>query len=113
MNQASPKGTRSGTRNAVAQTLFGASLRCRQRSAGALYAEWELIGTRIRAIIDEPVDDAEFGWLARTVGQAPEVDGVTYLAPESGLHPGEIVTVQIEDATEYDLVARVVRSDEA
>jgi len=73
---------------------------------------WErnaaLVGTRLRAIVDERVDDSEFGWVARTVGQAPDVDGVTHLYPDASLAEGQIVTVVIEDATEYDLVARVV-----
>ena len=46
--------------------------------------------------------------VARTVGQAIEVDGVTHVSPFDGLAPGQFVTVEIEDAEEYDLIARVV-----
>jgi ribosomal protein S12 methylthiotransferase len=72
----------------------------------------DLVGTRARAIIDERVDDADFGWVARTVGQAPEVDGVTHVYADAGLSVGQIVTLEIDDATEYDLMARVVRDDQ-
>ncbi len=76
-----------------------------------------LIGRRFRALVDEVVDDpGPFGataagrpvGVARTVGQAIEVDGVTHLSPFDGLAPGQLVTVEIEDAEEYDLIARVV-----
>jgi len=73
----------------------------------------ELIGSTTRAIVDERVEaDEEYGFVARTVGQAPDVDGVTHLPKDAGVTVGEIVTVRIEDATEYDLVARVVQDDE-
>jgi ribosomal protein S12 methylthiotransferase len=72
----------------------------------------ELVGKRVRAIIDEPVDDDEYGWVARTVGQAPEVDGVTHVYPDPTLSAGQIVTLEIDDATEYDLMARVVRDEQ-
>ncbi len=77
----------------------------------------ELVGRRIQALIDDVVDDpgplgdAARGrpvGVARTVGQALDVDGVTHLHPDPGLKPGEIVTVEIVDALEYDLIGRSV-----
>ncbi len=77
----------------------------------------ELVGRRIQALIDDVVDDpgplgdAARGrpvGVARTVGQAVDVDGVTHLHPDPGLKPGEIVTVEIVDALEYDLIGRSV-----
>ena len=77
----------------------------------------ELVGRRIQALIDDVVDDpgplgdAARGrpvGVARTVGQAVDVDGVTHLHPDPGLKPGEIVTVEILDALEYDLIGRSV-----
>ena len=76
-----------------------------------------MIGQRFRALVDEVLDDpGPFGTaaggrpvgVARTVGQAIEVDGVTHVHPFDGLAPGQFVTVEIEDAEEYDLIARVV-----
>ena len=79
----------------------------------------ELVGHRIQALIDDvvadpgPLDEAAGGrpvGVARTVGQAVDVDGVTHLYPDSGLTPGAFVTVEIVDALEYDLIGRVVAS---
>ena len=76
-----------------------------------------LIGRRFLALVDEVLDDpgpfeAEAAGrpvgVARTVGQAIEVDGVTHVHPFEGLAPGQFVTVEVEDAEEYDLIARVV-----
>jgi ribosomal protein S12 methylthiotransferase len=67
-----------------------------------------LIDKTLDAIVDELVDDPEYGAVARTVGQAPDVDGVTHLLAERGLRPGELVRVRIVDAMEYDLVGRVL-----
>jgi ribosomal protein S12 methylthiotransferase len=80
----------------------------------------ELIGRRFRALVDEVLDDpgplgaAAAGrpvGVARTVGQAMDVDGVTHVHPFDGLAPGQFVTVEIEDAEEYDLIARVVAGE--
>jgi ribosomal protein S12 methylthiotransferase len=79
----------------------------------------ELVGHRIQALIDDVVgdpgplgeaaEDRPVG-VARTVGQAVDVDGVTHLYPDSRLTPGDFVTVEIVDAMEYDLIGRVVAS---
>ena len=79
-----------------------------------------LIGRRFRALVDEVLNDSgplaataagKPVGVARTVGQAIEVDGVTHVHPFHGLAPGQFVTVEIEDAEEYDLIARVVESE--
>lgn len=79
-----------------------------------------LIGLRFRALVDEVLDDpgpigaAAAGrpvGVARTVGQALDVDGVTHVHPFDGLAPGQFVTVEIDDAEEYDLIARVVEGE--
>ena len=79
-----------------------------------------LIGRRFRALVDEVLNDpgplaataaGRSVGVARTVGQAIEVDGVTHVHPFHGLAPGQFVTVEIEDAEEYDLIARVVEKE--
>ena len=76
-----------------------------------------LIGRVFKALVDEVLDDpgpigpASSGrpvGVARTVGQALDVDGVTHVHPYEGLAPGQFVNVEIEDAEEYDLIGRVV-----
>jgi ribosomal protein S12 methylthiotransferase len=80
----------------------------------------ELVGTLQTVLVDRLVDDPEHAAEGRTRGQAVDVDGLTrILAPDPGqgtqgaggvgdLAPGRFVEVEIVDALEYDLVARVV-----
>ena len=68
------------------------------------------VGTRTTALIDRVVeDDPEYGFQARTIGQALDVDGVTHLYPAEGVVPGELVEVEITDALDYDLIASIRR----
>ena len=60
----------------------------------------EKVGKTIWVLVDE-VDDE--GAIARTMGDAPEIDGVVYLNGEVALKPGDLVQVRIEHADEYDL----------
>ncbi|MCA9736045.1 MAG: 30S ribosomal protein S12 methylthiotransferase RimO, partial [Gemmatimonadetes bacterium] len=79
----------------------------------SLEANLEQVGTTRTALIDHATpDDPDFAWVARTAGQALDVDGVTRIlrdgsasAPEP--RPGDFVRVAIEDAEEHDLVARL------
>jgi ribosomal protein S12 methylthiotransferase len=59
------------------------------------------VGTRIEVIVDE-VDDE--GATCRTKADAPEIDG-NLLIDEGfeGLSAGDIVTVEVDEASEYDL----------
>jgi ribosomal protein S12 methylthiotransferase len=68
------------------------------------------VGARTTALIDRVVeDDPEFGFQARTVGQALDVDGVTHLYPADEVAPGDLVEVEILDAMDYDLIASLRR----
>ena len=42
-------------------------------------------------------------YVARTYRDAPEIDGVCYINTDAQLVPGDIETVEITDADEYDL----------
>jgi ribosomal protein S12 methylthiotransferase len=67
-----------------------------------------MVGRRFEALVDEEGDAA----VARTWGQADDVDGVTVLEGATGLTPGTIVEAEIIDADDYDLrgiVSRIVR----
>jgi ribosomal protein S12 methylthiotransferase len=58
------------------------------------------VGTRQPVIIDEVGPTVAKG---RTKGDAPEIDGAVYVASRRPLRVGEIATVKIERADEYDL----------
>ena len=80
----------------------------------------ELVGHHVEALIDDIVEDSgplgnsALGkpvGVARTVGQAINVDGVTYLYPDVGLVTGELITVEIVEALDHDLIGRLVHYD--
>jgi ribosomal protein S12 methylthiotransferase len=59
------------------------------------------VGTRIEVIVDE-VD--EEGATCRTKADAPEIDGNLFIDEGfEGLNPGDIVSVEVDEASEYDL----------
>jgi len=58
------------------------------------------VGTRQQIIIDEVGSTVAKG---RSKGDAPEIDGAVYVASRRPLRVGEIATVKIERAEEYDL----------
>jgi ribosomal protein S12 methylthiotransferase len=58
------------------------------------------VGTRQQVIIDEVGPTVAKG---RSKGDAPEIDGAVYVASRRPLRVGEIATVRIERAEEYDL----------
>ena len=58
-------------------------------------------GTRIDVIVDEVDED---GATCRTKADAPEIDGNLFIDEGfEGLKPGDIVTVTVDEAGEYDL----------
>jgi ribosomal protein S12 methylthiotransferase len=63
------------------------------------------VGTRQQVIIDEAADGIAKG---RTKGDAPEIDGAVHVSSRRPLRVGEIATVKIEHADEYDLHGTVV-----
>src|SRR6266508_4036923 len=58
------------------------------------------VGTRLKVLIDEVGPTVAKG---RSKGDAPEIDGAVYVASRRPLRVGEIATVRIERADEYDL----------
>jgi ribosomal protein S12 methylthiotransferase len=63
------------------------------------------VGTRQQVIIDEVGPSVAKG---RSMADAPEIDGVVYVASRRPLRVGEIATVKIERADAYDLHGTVV-----
>lgn len=64
------------------------------------------VGTMQTVLVDELTTDESDNIIAvaRTKGDAPEIDGVVYLKDAEGLNPGDFVDVQIIGADGHDLV---------
>jgi len=61
------------------------------------------IGREMTVLVDEI--DEEGDAVARSPADAPEIDGVVFIADAENLQPGDFVKVRITDATEHDLWA--------
>ena len=60
------------------------------------------VGRDIEVIVDEVDED---GAICRSHADAPEIDGNVFLEDGEGLAPGDIITVNVVEASEYDLHA--------
>jgi ribosomal protein S12 methylthiotransferase len=69
-----------------------------------------MIGRRVEVLVEGRAEETEHLLAGRHAQQAPEIDGLTYVN-EGVAYPGELVTVEITDAHDYDLVGRVVARD--
>jgi ribosomal protein S12 methylthiotransferase len=64
----------------------------------------EVLGARVGQTVDVLIEEVdEEGAIGRSAWDAPEVDGAVFLNGETRVEPGEIVSVAIEHADEYDL----------
>jgi ribosomal protein S12 methylthiotransferase len=64
------------------------------------------VGQRLQAIVDEVDEEAA---TCRTMADAPEIDGNLFIDEDfETLKPGDIVTVQVDEAGDYDLWGRPV-----
>jgi len=64
------------------------------------------VGTRADVIVDSVDGD---GAVCRTKADAPEIDGNLFIDEGfEGLSPGDVVTVEVDEASEYDLWGRLV-----
>jgi ribosomal protein S12 methylthiotransferase len=69
----------------------------------------QMVGQSIDVLIDRPAGrDAEDGFVARSIHQAPDIDSVTFVHGEN-LHAGQLLSVKVIDFQAYDLVAEVPR----
>jgi len=62
------------------------------------------VGQRLTVLVESAADQ---GYLARCYADAPEIDGVVHIDTEQSLPTGEFQQVEIIDADEYDLYARL------
>lgn len=71
----------------------------------------DMIGKRFRAMLEGVSEESELLLQARLESQAPEVDGHVLIndVPEGfAAQPGDLIEIEIAEAHDYDLVARVV-----
>jgi ribosomal protein S12 methylthiotransferase len=73
----------------------------------ALQKQKSLVGSRVPVLVERRGRSAEILWEGRTPGQAPEVDGTTFLTRGKAF-PGEMVEVQITRADPYDLYGEIL-----
>jgi ribosomal protein S12 methylthiotransferase len=66
-----------------------------------------MIGRRLEVLVEGASEETEHLLAGRHAQQAPEIDGLTYVN-DGVAYPGEIVTVEVTDASAYDVVGRVV-----
>lgn len=68
------------------------------------------VGQEIPVLIEGPSAESELLWEARSAGQAPGIDGVCYISDpgDSPLAPGQMRTMRITKAHDYDLVGNLV-----
>ena len=66
----------------------------------------KMIGKKIDCIAETVGEDGII--VARSYKDAPEVDGLVYIKPQEGVLPGDIVTVRVTSAKEYDLTGEII-----
>ena len=68
------------------------------------------IGSELEVLVEGPSETEDFVFVGRHAGQAPEVDGSVYLSGGE-VRPGELHTVRITQASDYDLVGELDDQD--
>ena len=63
------------------------------------------VGTIQKVLVDEVTPE---GAVARSQADAPEIDGSVFIDGATHLKPGDFVTVQIEEADDYDMWGHIV-----
>jgi ribosomal protein S12 methylthiotransferase len=92
----------------VKQARFDRVMSLQQTIAREL--QESLVGKRIEVLVEGPSEETEHLLVGRSSQQAPEIDGVTYVT-DGVAYPGEIVTVEITQAHDYDLAGPIVGRD--
>lgn len=67
----------------------------------------KLIGKRLEVLVEGVSPESEHLLVGRHAGQAPDIDGQVFIN-DGMAYPGELVTVEVTEAHDYDLVAKVV-----
>lgn len=70
-----------------------------------------MVGREVDVLVEGVSDETDLLLQGRIWGQAPEIDGVTYIN-EGNASAGQVVRAEIVDAGDYDLVARIIGDDD-
>jgi len=70
----------------------------------------KLIGQEVSVLLEGPSKEIDLLWEARMPSQAPEIDGVCYVNDdnETIMKPGQIRSMRITEAHDYDLVGGLI-----
>ena len=69
----------------------------------------DMVGRTMKVLVEGVSDETDLLLQGRTYGQAPDIDGMTYIN-EGYAAPGSIVNCEIVDSGDYDLVARILEN---
>ncbi len=67
----------------------------------------KFVGKQLEVLVEGPSQESEHLLVGRHEGQAPEIDGLVYIN-DGMAYPGELVTVEVTETHDYDLVAKVI-----
>lgn len=87
-----------------------------QRPIAAAHAK-AFVGRRIEVLVDGASEETEHLLVGRHAQQALEIDGLTYIndvelpGREPTIRPGDLAIVEVTEASDYDLVGKVVALD--
>ena len=71
-----------------------------------------LVGKRLQVLVEGSSQETEHLLAGRHAGQSPEIDGITYIN-DGVARPGQIVTVEVSQAADYDVVGAIVGTPSA
>ena len=96
-----PKRTIEARRRRLMRTQLKLSAKARQAQ----------VGQTVEVLVEGPSEETDLLWRARTLHQAPEIDGhvlVNDFGPHTTLVPGTFYHAEITEAHDYDVVARIL-----
>jgi ribosomal protein S12 methylthiotransferase len=97
LDEAVPAAAAKKRRTALMRIQRGVSRRRQAR----------LLGKELEVLVSGESDESEYLLEGRWAGQAPEIDGVVYLA-DGTARPGDIVRARVTSFADYDLAASIV-----
>lgn len=67
----------------------------------------KLVGTQLEVLVEGRSPETDLLIVGRHQGQAPDIDGQVYIN-DGMAYPGELVTVEVTEAHDYDVVGKIV-----